>query len=161
MTGASAPAAAKPELVGIGGWLILVAIGQVLGPIGTLVSIGNYYLHEVDTPMFDILPLIVYGTIALSAAYLAYSVFTTIMFFRHSRLFPRLYILQWILMAAMPLVDVAWVAITASVYTGESLTDFLTIDVEHVGQVVAALILGPIWIAYMLRSRRVANTFVK
>jgi hypothetical protein len=147
--------------VGIGGWLVLVAIGQVLGPIGTLVSIGNYYVGEIDSPVFDILPVIVYGKIALNAAFLAFSIFTAIMFFRHSRLFPRLYIVQLILTAALPLIGAAWVAGAASFYSGESFSEYLTMDVQEIWQVVTAVIFGPIWIVYILRSRRVANTFVK
>ena len=150
-----------PELVGIGGWLVLVAIGQVLGPIRSLLSIGNYYLNELDTSLFESFPLTVYGEIVLNVAFFAFSIFTAIMFFRHSRLFPRLFILQWILIGALPLIDAAWVAITASIYTGESLTEFFNMDAKDIGQVVGAIIFGPIWIAYVLRSRRVANTFVK
>ena len=152
---------AAPDLVGIGGWLILVAIGQVLGPIRALFSIGNYYLNELDTSLFDAFPLTVYGEIALNAAFFAFSIFTAIMFFRHSRLFPRLFILQWILIGTLPLIDVAWVAITAAIYTGESFTEFLNMDLSDIGQVIGAIIFGPIWIAYTLRSRRVKNTFVK
>ena len=97
----------------------------------------------------------------LNVAFFAFSVFVAIMFFRHSWLFPRLYILQWILIAALPLIDAGWVAVTASAYSGESLSEYLTMDPKDIGQVIGAVIIGPIWIAYILRSRRVKNTFVK
>jgi len=161
MAGDAAPAAAAPELVGIGGWLVLVAIGQVLGPIRVLLSLGNYYVNELDSSLFETFPATVYGEVVLNVAFFAFSVFVAIMFFRHSWLFPRLYILQWILIAALPLIDAGWVAVTASAYSGESLSEYLTMDPKDIGQVIGAVIIGPIWIAYILRSRRVKNTFVK
>jgi len=133
----------------------------VLGPIQALLSIGYYYVNELDSSLFETLPLAVYGEIALSAAFFVFSVFTAIMFFRHSRLFPRLFILQWILIAALPLIAMAWVAGTVSYYAEESFSEYLTMDPKDIGQVVGALIFGTIWIAYILRSRRVKNTFVK
>jgi hypothetical protein len=161
MAGGASPVTAAPPLTGIGGWLIVLAIGQVLGPLHTLVFLGAYVWRDLDSDLIDRLPLTVYGEMLLYAVFLAFTTCTAILFFRHSRLFPRFFIVEWILMAIFPLIDTAWVAGTATIGTEESFSDFLTLNPQDIVQIVSAVILGPIWIAYILRSRRVANTFVK
>jgi hypothetical protein len=54
-------------------------------------------------------------------------------------------------MAILPVIDMVWVAATASITTGDSFSDFVTLDTQSVGQIIAAVIPGPIWIAYILR----------
>jgi Protein of unknown function (DUF2569) len=141
--------------VGIGGWLILVAIGQVLGPLHTLVFLGAYLWRDLGSDLIDRLPLTVYCEMLLYAVFLAFTTCTAILFFRHSRLFPRFFIVELILMTIFPLIE------TATIGTEESFSDLLTLNTQDIVQIVSAVILGPIWIAYILRSRRVANTFVK
>src|SRR5205085_2313653 len=106
-------------------------------------------------------PLTFYGEILMNVAFLAFMICTAVLFFRHSRHFPRLFIVEWILVATLPLIDMLWAAGTVSFYSGQSFTDFLSLETQDIGQIIAAVIIGPIWIAYILRSRRVAKTFVK
>jgi hypothetical protein len=152
---------AAPELVGIGGWLIFVAIGQVLEPIDALTSIGKYFWRDLYAGLAEDLPVTVYSLTFLKVAFFAFAVFTAVMFFRHSRLFPRLFILQWILIGILPLIEMVWLKVVLFIFFGESLFEYLMMDAKDIGQVVGAVIFGPIWIAYILRSRRVSNTFVK
>jgi len=152
---------AAPDLVGIGGWLILVAIGQVLEPISALTAIGKYFWRDYYAGLADDFPVTVYSQTLFEASLFAFAVFTAIMFFRHSRLFPQLFIVQWILIGTLPLIETVWFAVVLSISFGESIWANLTMDAQDIGQVVGAVIWGPIWIAYILRSRRVANTFVK
>lgn len=149
------------RLTGIAGWLGLVAVGQVLGPVRTMLALGRYFVSDLDSELFQRFPLTDYGEIALMVAFLAFMTWTTILFFRHSRKFPRFFIMEWIFMAALPLIDTVWVAITLSAYSVGSFADLFTIEPQEGGQVVAAILFGSIWTAYILRSRRVANTFVK
>ena len=149
------------KLTGIAGWLGLVAVGQVLGPVRSVLAIGHYFVSDLDSELFQRYPWTGYGEIALMAAFLAFMICTTILFFRHSRKFPRFFIMEWIFMAALPLIDMVWVAFTLSAYSVGSFADLFTIEPQEGAQVVAAVLLGSIWTAYVLRSRRVANTFVK
>ena len=158
--GAPALQAAEPELTGIAGWLAVVAMGQVLGPPRALQSIIRYY-SALDTDLFQRFPLTAYGEILLNVAFFALILWTSILFFRHSRRFPKFFIAEWIVVGALPLIDLAWVAFTLSIASGSSVAEFLTLDRQDLTQVGAAAIIGPIWAAYILRSRRVANTFVK
>ena len=159
---AVAPArqATEPQLAGIAGWLAVAAIGQVLGPPRALLSIIRYY-SNLDTELFRRFPVTAYGEIALNVAFFALILWTSILFFRHSRKFPKFFIVEWIVVGALPLIDLAWVAATMSIATGSGVSEFLTLDPKDLAQIGAAVIIGPIWAAYILRSRRVANTFVK
>jgi len=153
-------AATEPQLIGIAGWLAVVAMGQVLGPPRALMSIIRYY-SALDTDLFQRFPLTAYGEIGLNVAFFALILWTSILFFRHSRRFPAFFIVEWIVVGALPLIDLAWVAATMSIATGSSMSEFLTLDPHDLAQIGAAVVIGPIWAAYILRSRRVANTFVK
>lgn len=159
--GAAMPAAATPHLAGIGGWLIFIAIGQVLGPVRTGIALVKYYTSEVNGDFFTEYTLTFYGELLMNVAFLAFMIITAVFFFRHSRLFPRLFILELVLTATLPLIDMLWAAVTVSAVSGTNIADLLSLDPQDIGQVVATVIIGPIWIAYILRSRRVANTFVK
>src|SRR5262249_14111274 len=116
---------------------------------------------EVNGEFFTEYPVTFYGELLMNVAFVAFMIVTAILFFRHSRLFPRLFILELILTATLPLIDMVWAAVTVSVVSGTDVVDLLSLDPQDIGQIVATVIIGPIWIAYILRSRRVANTFVK
>jgi len=148
-----------PALKGIGGWLVLVAIGQVLGPLRTLVSIAAYYAN-IDARLFEKFPAAAYGEVLLNVAMLVLVLCTSILFFRKSRKFPRFFIIEWIAIGILPLLDAVWAALTISLYAGQSFSSLLSLDPQGSIQIAAAIIVGPIWITYILRSRRVANTFV-
>jgi uncharacterized protein DUF2569/uncharacterized protein DUF4339 len=160
--GVDAPAADDAaKLTGLDGWLGLVALVQVLGLVWSLLALGRYIVSDVDSVLFQRYPLTIYGEIALMVAFLAYTACTTILFFRRSRRFPRFFIMEWILLAALPLIDTVWVASTLSAYSLGSFADLFTIEPREGGQIAGAILLGSIWTAYTLRSRRVAHTFVK
>jgi len=61
----------------------------------------------------------------------------------------------------MPLVDVVWVALNLSLYTGRPFTEFAKLDPQTVGQWIGATIIAAVWITYIKKSRRVANTFTR
>jgi hypothetical protein len=149
------------RLSGIAGWLVLVAIGQVLVPARTALDLGRYFVSDLDSELFQRFPVTFYGEIALNVAFTAFVICTAILFFGHSRKFPRFFIMEWILLAALPLIDAVWVAFTLSAYSAGSFADNFTIEPREGAQVVAAILFGSIWTAYVLRSRRVANTFDK
>ncbi len=135
----------KPELTGLGGWLALIGFGQLAGILRFLVSIGEYY-SKMDEQLFAKFPT---------------TMCTTVLFFRRSRNFPRFFIFQFVAMICMPIVALLWAAFTIALATGRPFVDLLSIDPKDGGQLIAALIGALVWIPYIRKSRRVANTFTQ
>jgi hypothetical protein len=148
----------KPELTGIGGWLGLVAFGQVVGLLKLLVAVGQYYT-TVDEQVWKRFPTALWGEAALNALGIWLAVYTTVLLFRHSRHFPRFFIWQMIGVIFLPLIDLLWVASMIAFAMNVPVSKYLSIEPKEGGQIVAGIIGAAIWIPYMLRSRRVANTF--
>jgi hypothetical protein len=150
----------KPDVSGIGGWLIIIAIGQVLGPLRMLVVIGEYF-EKLEPSVTQKFPVAIWGETIINVGLLIFSILTALLFFRRSRKFPTYFIWQWFLTIALPFIDAAWAAISFAAYTGQSPSEFATLSPEEVGRSIATAIIGAIWIAYVLRSKRVVNTFIK
>jgi hypothetical protein len=149
----------KPELTGIGGWLALLAFGQVVGILRSLMSLGNY--TTINAELWKQFPTAFWGEAALNAAMVGLVVCTTVLLFRHSRHFPSFFIGQAIFAIVMPLVDLVWLASIFALATDKPISEFLTLDAKEGVQMFAAVVGAAIWIPYILRSRRVANTFTQ
>ena len=149
---------------GIGGWLILVAIGIVVSPIrlgilmltvfvpvftgttwATLTSPGSASYH----PLWG--PLLVFELIG-NLAFLLIGIVTAILFFRKSRWFPKVYIATMFCSFCYVLLDAWFVSLVLS---NEPIFDAETTK-ELVRPLVATLIWGP----YLIISNRAKNTFV-
>jgi len=150
----------NPELTGIGGWLGLLAFGQVVGILRSLVSLGQYYT-KLDGELWNRFPVALWGEAALNAAMVGLVGYTTVLLIRHSRHFPRFFIWQTIFVIMMPLVDRVWIALIFAPLTNKPISEFLTLEAKEGMQMFAAVIGAAIWIPYILRSRRVANTFTQ
>ena len=150
----------KPELTGIGGWLGLLAFGQVVGILRLLATLGQYY-STIDGELWNRFPTAFWGEAALNAAMVGLAVCTTVLLFRHSRHFPSFFIWQTIFVIVMPLVDLVWLALIFAAATNQPISEFLTLEAKEGMQMFAAVIGAAIWIPYVLRSRRVANTFTR
>src|SRR5262249_18001648 len=88
-------------------------------------------------------------------------IYTAVLFFGKSSKFPQFFIYQWMFVIFMPFVDLFWVALTLSLYTGRPFSEFAKLDLETVGQSIATMIDAAVWITSMIKSRRVRNTFTK
>jgi hypothetical protein len=150
----------KPELTGIGGWLALIGFGQIIAVVRFLVSVGEYY-SKIDGQLFEKFPTTMWGEALMNGAVLWLFVYTTSLFFRRSRYFPRFFIYQFVAATCMPIVELLWGAFTIAFTTGRPFVDLLSIDPKDGGQIIAALIGAAIWIPYIRYSRRVANTFIR
>ena len=156
------PSSARdPKLTGIGGWLIPVAIGQIFAPLMLIATLAQYY-SSMDYSLLQRFPVAFLGEAALNVFLFGISVYAAALFFRHSRRFPTFFIIQMMASFLMLPVNALWVAVTLSLYTGQPTKDFFTgFDGKEIGQAIAILIIGGIWVAYILKSKRVANTFVR
>jgi hypothetical protein len=141
-------------LKGIGGWLVLVAIGQIIGVIKVIVSTVEYYTGPGVHEAFEKLSIAMNAELTLNATYIALVIFTTYAFFSEKRYFRILYILEILLSPILIIVD----AMLLSLFTTLSFSKAL--DTDLLARTVGACLPGTIWIIYMFRSRRVKNTFV-
>jgi hypothetical protein len=64
----------KPPLSGIAGWLILIAIGQVVGVIKLLGSLAQYY-GDADPKLFQQFPVTMWGEAALNTGYVVLAIY--------------------------------------------------------------------------------------
>ncbi|MGH7972539.1 MAG: DUF2569 domain-containing protein, partial [Limisphaerales bacterium] len=150
-----------PELGGLGGWLILVAINLIFTPLRvvyylahSLKSFSPVAWHALTSP----------GGMAYNAAWgplltlellgemtvLTLSIFALVLFFQKRRAFPRWFIGLLVFNGTFVLADVFGAGLVKN------------LDPEHVSKTVLQVVVASgIWIPYMLRSRRVKATFVQ
>lgn len=150
----------KPELTGLGGWLALIGFGQVVGSLRVLISNVEYY-SKMDEQLFAKFPTTMWGEAVLNGALIWLLVYTTALFFRRSRNFPQFFIFQFVATICLPIAASLWAAFTIALATGRPFVDLLSIDPKDGGQLIAALIGAVVWIPYIRKSRRVANTFTQ
>jgi Protein of unknown function (DUF2569)/GYF domain 2 len=154
------PLSTDPKLTGIGGWLILVALGQIFGPIKFLVSIGQYY-STLDSNIIGKLPVTFAGEAVINFSVLVLFIYTAILFFRKSKQFPRFFVYEMLATIFLLPLEAMWVAVAGSMETGQSAEQLLqnALGPPEIVQTIAAAIAGSVWILYILKSKRVANTF--
>ncbi|MBM3621629.1 MAG: DUF2569 domain-containing protein [Alphaproteobacteria bacterium] len=147
---------------GLGGWLILPAIGLVLSPL----RMGFQFFTDL-WPVFDseiwrqlndasrpghrpMLPTLIMGETVANVVMFAFTLVLIWFFFRKSRYAPRLFIVWLALLLVVQVVDTALISSLGIRVDGESMRD-----------VVRSLVAAAIWIPYFLVSKRVKNTFVE
>jgi len=153
--------ASKPE--GLGGWLILVAIGLCVQPVLLLKAIAdNVAIFDPDTwralttpgvPAYHPLwaPLLL-GETGVNLVLFAWSGVLLYVFFAKRRGFPRLVVAYMGVSLAAVLADLALARAIPSAQAHLTASDYR--------QVGRSAISAAVWIPYFLRSRRVAATFV-
>ena len=151
----------KAELSGIGGWLILIAIGQLVGPLKFLGSLAPYYSNPDVEALRINFPIVFFIEAVLNASFLVIMVVTTVFFFTKSRWFPTFFIFEYAAAILVGPLDVAVSALGLSIYTGRPISFFAEqmLTPKEVGQWIPALVSAAVWIPYILNSKRVANTF--
>jgi hypothetical protein len=152
----------RNDPVGIGGWLLLVAIGQVLGPFKLVGSSLKEY-SQIEASLWRSYPITFYGSAAIDLFVLIVVCCTTYLLFKKSRRFPRFFVYQYVAsLLAFPC-QVIFVSSTLSAYTGkpaEQITSNMTTP-DLVGPWIALALVASVWIWYIKKSKRVANTFVE
>jgi hypothetical protein len=150
------------KLTGIGGWLILVAIGMIVSFLriakdfvstwpaysveswAALTTRGGERYHYLWGPYLS-------WALLANIAMLVVLVLTIVLFFKRRRIFPRVFIGYMALGAVVSMLDVT---VTQMIPTAKA---------EPTGTAdLARVFIGcGIWIPYMVMSRRVRNTFVR
>jgi len=145
---------------GIGGWLLIVAFGQIAAAIGLPIMLARQYLDPETFKYFGQIPLAMYGELVLNVILLLFALTVAVLFFRKSRHFPRLFIIQVITAIFFPIVNALWAALAFSIQLGKPFADLVDITPQDLGYLAPSTIAAGIWIAYILRSKRVRNTFI-
>ena len=95
----------KPELTGLGGWLTLLGFGLVVGLLRFLVTIGEYY-NMLSSELWARFPTALWGEVVMNTFLVWLFVYTAVLFFRRSRLFPRFFIWQFVAVICTPMLQV-------------------------------------------------------
>jgi hypothetical protein len=137
------------ELSGIGGWLLIPAIGLIFAPIKSVASfylginmIKNFSPELLDDPRFWLIGLIDIVNIVAG-------IIIAVFFFKKLILAKKAIIG---LMLAVMFFTICQTLLNISIF-GEG-------DFEFFKPVLHAIVFGSIWIPYFLKSKRVKNTFV-
>lgn len=149
--GGSGTSTAEPK--GLGGWLVLLGLGQVFGVIRILKemtdSVGvleQAVPHVKNAVVVDL---------SLNGLFLALVVYVSVTFFREKRTFPTLWKIQAAAAILLPLIDIALIASMLNLSVSQ------LVDEKMIGQLIGSVIVVSIWVWYLSVSRRVRNTFVK
>jgi len=156
------PAGSGQGPTGLGGWLILVGIGVTLSPVllgaeflKTAPSYTASSWARLTTPGAAnyhplLAPILLFELIA-NLGLIVFAVLQVSVFFRRKRVFPALFVIFAAARLIIPLIDGLFVnAIPA-------LADRADAQLELKGNFVFGVL---VWVLYMLRSKRVRNTFV-
>jgi len=144
----------RPEPHGIGGWLILPMLGTCISPFINLKGIGES-LQEIGKPEFSMyipsLRFFMIAELVVIFGLICAWVYAIVLLFRHKQRYPVLFngLLLFTLVWGLAEVFIVSVYFEA------------TPDPSEVANVVRGFITCVIWVPYMMRSKRVANTFVK
>jgi len=144
--------ASGSNLEGIGGWLILVAIGLAIAPLRSIhgvyaslrVLYGSQFEHLLSVHR-GLAGLILYEA-ATNTCFLIALATLNYLFYRKKKVFPSLMINYFALQAALILIDHL---VTLHFYPHHSASNL-----------ISAILAAAIWIPYYLRSERVKATFV-
>jgi transglutaminase-like putative cysteine protease len=154
-----------PQLNGIRGWLVLLAIGLVFRPLFILNNIVTNFGTSFQADAWSTLttpggvsfhplwaPLIV-SELLWNVFDLFFSMLLIFLFFRHRRSFPWLMIGMLVLAVLAQIADASAAPYLPTVSEPEA----------RAGRLLAAraVVQGLIWIPYLLRSRRVRATFIR
>ena len=138
---------AQKELKGIGGWLIVIAIGLPYTIIGTL--FGDYYVFTTLMPMMDEEMVSILTVLLMTdMIFVCYAGYLAFLFFNKDYRFPEQIKIFYI-------VSIVYEIFALYMISGYGL------ESSDYRQIIAALIRGAIWIPYFNKSIRVKNTFIE
>ena len=152
MSARSGALGAQP--VGFGGWLLLLAIGQCLGPILTLAQWAQSFDGYDKVLQLPNGAIAIAGETLLNGGLIAFQIFTAVMLLRKRKNFPKLYAIQWVLLLGLPFAD--WIMI--SFVLNVPLRD--VVDPDDVRKIATSSAALGLWVWYVFVSVRVRNTFV-
>ena len=152
------------RLEGLGGWLVLVAIGLFSRPLFSLASLVNDYARFFDARVTETLTdaasadhapgfgALICAEISALILFFIASIWLLVLFFQKRRLFPKVFNILMISALVWGVLDIVWADVVFP-----NATD----DGSSMKELIRTFIGCLIWIPYMLTSRRVEVTFVR
>ena len=134
---------------GIGGWLILPALGTVLSPLFTAwaaYQTASVISGQLQPGLLTFVVIEVLANVGLTIAWIV----AIVGLFQHRRFYPRFYVALCAVSLAVVVADI-FVAVQFFAIPMEP------DDAKNIARPLAALV---IWGPYMFKSKRVRNTFV-
>jgi Protein of unknown function (DUF2569) len=129
----------------------LDGVGQIIGPLGLIGKLATTYTNPNVRIAFQKVPVAMYGTLVLDLFYLAVALWTAFLFFAHRRLFKVAFIYEVTSTLLVLPLQYTWVSVTSNLH----------LDItEDFSRNVGGALVGFIWLVYVWRSKRAANTFV-
>ncbi|MER8867063.1 DUF2569 domain-containing protein [Mesorhizobium sp. M0751] len=150
---ATKPSGNPAAPVGIGGWLMLLAILQALSPLRTLVSLGSSSEGYRQLRTLPNGTLAVYGEIALLLAFMVFQVVVLFAMLLRSYRFKLLFLYQWLAIPIVFILDAVWISAVMSAPVS------LVLAGGALVMPAVSFVLTGIWVAYVYKSVRVRNTF--
>ena len=157
------PQELEPEPEGLGGWLILVAVGLAWSLVLMLTQLWRDFLPLLLEDQWALLtspssdtyhplwaPLLIFEVV-LIIAFVAASIVCLALFFRRSPHFPRIMIAYYLATLVFVATDLFLSNFIPAVAAASNAA-----TIRPLGQ---AIVTCAIWVPYMQRSRRVHNTF--
>jgi len=155
----------EKNLEGLGGWLILVAIGILASPIRIGAQLYPIYSEIFSTGAWEALttpgsetynslwaPILI-GEITINGGLILAWLFLAFLFFFKKKIFPKCYIGILLFTLVFVLVDAFVVKLI--------IPDDPVFDADTIQELSRALIATVIWVPYMIISKRVKLTFTK
>ena len=156
---------AQTALVGIGGWLYLVAIGVTVTPFFLMFSVIAPHRHSFNQDVWEAmttpgaesyqagLGALIIGEVVGNLILLTGGGWQMILFYKRHRLFPAVYITMIVFSLVLVFGDTVVAGFVVKQSPGEVGSAY--------AEVVRSIAQAAVWIPYMLVSRRVQLTFTK
>ncbi len=125
----------KEKLKGLGGWLILPAIGLIINSL----ALSYFSLESFMIILLEDFSFILFFVLDVAGA--CFFIYTTVLFFKEKRNLPK-----W-------MIFVLWYQFIYVI--------ILSISTEGYSNVLGSLAAAWIWTSYFRESKRVKNTFIK
>jgi hypothetical protein len=135
---------------GLGGWLILLMLGQ----FGSILRVGKAAIDDLGLYQQTDRVGAVNAELVLNLLLLALIIYVTVAMLRTKRSFPTLWIGQGVAAVLVPWVDILMIAAFLGVNPAQ------LVEGSDVAQSVGAVIAVSLWSWYLRASVRVKNTFV-
>jgi len=154
----------EKRIEGLSGWLILVGIGVVVSPLRLLSVLSTTYLpmfkdgtwEALTSPTSEVynsaFSSLLIGEIFINSMVVLASIYLIYLYFSKKSFFPKLYI-------GLIVFSLIFIPLDA-IIVSSIFPDIQVFDAETMKELGRSIIVGIIWIPYMLISKRVKNTFI-
>jgi len=164
-TSIASPTFQSSEISGLGGWLIFVGFGLLISPLRLIEALvliykpyinGNLLDQIADPASVAYIPnfkILFFAEVLVNIFLIILSLYLIYLFFSKKKNFPKIYIFTTLFVVVYIPIDAYLLHIIAP--------NVNVLRDNNTKAFFQALISGVVWIPYMLKSKRVRNTFIE